>query len=355
MQKKLNSKQMMDTMQAAQDSIAQIDKDVSYMKSGLAKRLELIRNIQSFTSLQTSLLKESMNGGSASSGRTKFLLAKADTMNGIYDTYGLTVHPKFIKEPINIFNIASAAGYIYKNNANVYVDNNQRQDLNDMLVEDSVAEKGVAFTCFEHPEILLEVRLDEKDALGSTDFNIIEFLPFIPGSFTINAISVYTTQSHRDGRITPDFYIMHELKDFSAGRIMIDQTRSLYRCVFSITLNYKNDDGLYPFGMKHLYFLKGDYNKESNIIFKASHGRYIDAIGESIRVTDQNGEYESSCASEGIKLYMDYDGFNPRYEIATSQGLIENPLTKNIKEFYVSMPIDRSITSIEFTDIRSSS
>ncbi len=346
---------MMDTMQAAQDSITQIDKDINYMKSGLAKRLELIRNVQSFNSLQAMLLKESVNGGEASNGRTKFLLAKADTVNGIYDTYGLTVHPKFIREPINVFNIASAAGFIYKNNANVFVDNALRQDLNDMLIEDSIAEKGVAFAYFDHPEILLEVKLDEKDALGSTDFNIIEFLPYIPGSFTINAISVYTTQSHRDGKIAPDFYIMHELKDFSAGRIMIDQTRSLYRCVFSITLNYKNEDGMYPFGMKHLYFLKGDYNQKSSIVFKASHGRYIDTIGENIRVIDQNGEYDSTCAAEGIKLYMDYDGYNPRYEIATSQGLIENPLTKNIKEFYVSMPVDRSITSIEFTDIKSSS
>lgn len=355
MQKKLNSKQIMDTMQSAQDSITQIDKDINYMKSGLSKRLELIRNVQNFNSLQANLLKESLDGGSATNGRTKFLLAKAEVVNGIYDSYGLMIHPKFVKEPINIFNIASTAGYIYKNNANVYVDNAQRQDLNDMLIEDSIAEKGVAFTYFDHPNITLEVRLDEKDMLGSTDFNIIEFLPYIPGSFTVNAISVYTMQSHNDNKITPDFYIMRDLKDFSAGRIMIDQTRTLYRCVIAITLNYKNEDGMYPFGMKHLYFLKGDYNANSNIVFKANHGQYIDTIGESIRVTDQNGEYDSSCTDEGIKLYMDFDGFNPLYEIATSQGLIENPLTKNIKEFYVSMPVDRSITSIEFTDIKSSS
>ena len=355
MQKKLNSKQIMDTMQAAQDSITQIDKDINYMKSGLAKRLELIRNVQSFNSLQAMLLKESANGGEASNGRTKFLLAKANVVNGIYDTYGLTVHPKFVKEPINIFNIESAAGYIYKNNAKVYVDNVQREDLNDMLIEDSVAEKGIAFTQFDHPDILLEIRLDEKDILGSTDFNIIEFLPYIPGSFTVKAISVYTTQSHLDNKIAPDFFISHDLNDFGASRIMIDQTRTLYRCVLAIHLNYKNEDGMYPFGMKHLYFLKGDYNQKSNIIFKASHGRYIDTIGENVRVLDQNGEYDSTCAAEGIKLYMDYDGYIPRYEIATSQGLIENPLTKNIKEFYVSMPVDRSITSIEFTDIKSSS
>ena len=355
MQKKLNSKQMMDTMQAAQDSIIQIDKDINYMKSGLAKRLELIRNIQSFNSLQATLLKESADGGEASNGRTKYLLARANAVNGIYDTYGLMVHPKFIKEPINIFNIESAAGYIYKNNANVYIDNAQRQDFNDMLIEDSVAEKGIAFAQFDHPDILLEVRLDEKDMLGSTNFNIIEFLPYIPGSFTVKAISVYTTQSHLDGKVTPDFYIAHDISNFSAGRIMIDQTRSLYRCVIAIHIDYRNEDGMYPFGMKHLYFLKGDYNQKSNIIFKANHGRYIDTIGENIRVIDQNGEYDSTCAAEGIKLYMDFDGYNPRYEIATSQGLIENPLTKNIKEFYVSMPVDRSITSIEFTDIKSSS
>lgn len=355
MQKKLNSKQMMDTMQSAQDSISKIDKDISYMKSGLANRLELIRNIQSFNSMQVSLLKASANGGEASSGRTKFLLAKADTMDGLYDTYGLTVHPKFIKEPTNIFNISSSAGYVYKNNANVYINSTQRQDFNDMLVEDSIAEKGIAFGCFEQDRVLLEVRVDEKDELGSTDFNIIEFLPYIPGSFTIDAISVYTMQSHRSGKVAPDFFILHDLKDFSAGRIMIDQTRTLYRCVFSIKLNYKNEDGLYPFGMKHLYFLKGDYNQKSSIIFKADHGRYINTIGENIRVVDQNGEYDSTCAQEGIKLYMNFDGFAPSYEIATSQGLLENPLTKNIKEFYVSMPVDRSITSIEFTDIKSSS
>lgn len=343
----------MDTMQEAQDSIAQIDKDISFMKSSLAKRLELIQNLQEFNAMQANLLKET-GEHSASNGCTKFVLAKSDAVNGIYDTYGLTVHPKFTREPINIFNIDSQAGYIYKNNAGVYVDNVQRQDLEDMLVHDSIAEKGVAFTTFDKPNITLEVKLDDKNEFGSTDFNIIELLPYIPGSFTVNAISVYTLQSHRSGKVMPDFYIVKELKDFSAGRIMIDTTRSLYRCVFSITLNYKNSDGKYPFGMKHLYFLKGDYNKKSCIVFKANHRQYISTIGESIRVTDQNGEYDSTCAEEGIKLYMDYDGFEPRYEIATSQGLIENPLTKNIKEFYVSMPVDRSITAIEFKDIKSS-
>lgn len=341
-------------MQSAQDSITQINKDVNYMKSGLAKRLELIHNVQSFNLKQMNLLKKSANGGEASNGRTKFLLANVETMNGIYDKYGLTVHPKFIKKPTNIFNIESSAGYIYKNNASVYIDGTLRQDFNDILIEDSVAEKGVAFACFNKPDIVLEVRLDEKDELGSTDFNIIEFLPYIPGSFTINAISVYTMQSYKAGRITPDFYIMRDLKNFTAGRIMIDTTRTLYRCVFSIKLDYKNDDGVYPFGMRHLYFLKGEYNAKSSIVFRANHGRYIDTIGENIRVIDQNGEYDSTCTEEGIRLYMDCDEFTPLYEISTSQGLIENPLTKNIKEFYVVMPIDRSITSIEFTDIKSS-
>ena len=354
MQKKLNSKQLMDIMQSAQDSITQIDKDINYMKSGLSKRLELIRNVQDYNSEQVNILRESANGGEASNGRTKFLLAKVDAVSGIYDAYGLTVHPKFIKEPTNIFNISSAAGYIYKNNASVYIDDVRRQDFNDMLIEDSIAEKGVAFTYFDHPDIILDVRVDEKDELGSTDFNIIEFLPYIPGSFTVNAISVYTMQSHKRGKITPDFYIMHDLKNFSAGRIMIDQTRTLYRCVISIKLDYKNDNDMYPFGMKHLYFLKGNYNAKSSIVFKANHGRYIDTIGENIRVIDQNGEYDSSCTDEGIKLYMDFDGFSPRYEITTSQGLNESPLTKNIKEFYVAMPVDRSITSIEFKDIKSS-
>jgi hypothetical protein len=353
MQKKLNSKQIMDIMQSAQDSISRIDKDVNYMKAGLAKRLELIKNIQAFNSLQATILRDSANGGASSSARTKFLLARTEAQ-GIYDTFGFTVHPKFIKEPINVFNISSSVGYIYKNNATVSIDGVQRQDMADMLIHDSIAEKGVAFACFDHPEILVEVKVDENDVLGSTDFNIIELLPYIPGSFTIRAVSLYTMQSHKDGKIVPDFYIMRDLRDFSASRVMIDKTRTLYRCVFSITLNYKNEDGMYPFGIKHLYFLKGEYNAASNIVFKASHGKYINTIGENIRVIDQNGEYESSCTEEGIKLYMDYSDGELKYEIPTSQGLIENPLSKNIKDFYVSMPVDRSITSIEFTDIKSS-
>jgi hypothetical protein len=351
MENKLNSKQLMDVMKKSQDAISTLETDINLTKSELAKRLNVIKNVQDYTLKQTTELNLAIADGLRKDTVDKVVLAKADIKSGVYNIFGSTMHPAFVRTPTDIFNLSTVAGPVFKNNATVKVNGSVNDAFKNMLMSDAITGKSIAFDVFDRQDIMLEITVNPEDLLGSTDFNIIEILPYIPGSFTIKQIEVYTMQSYATNSAVADLIIKKDITNFGASRIMIDTTRTLYRIIFTIRLDYQNDDGKYPFGIKHMYFLKGNYDTKSNVIVKLNHDKYIGSIGEDIIVTDQNGTYSSTCKEEGIKLYMSYDNGVLGYEITTSHGLAENTLARNIKEFYASIPIDRSMISIKFDDI----
>ena len=99
--------------------------------------------------------------------------------------------------------------------------------------------------------------------------------------------------------------------------------------------------------------IKCDVSQEDEVkaMFKVIKDKYIDWISEDIIIHDQNGRYETTCSEQNIKLYAEYNNGVFSFEIATSKGLTQNPIPRNIKEFWVSMPIIRSINSIKFKEI----
>ena len=177
-----------------------------------------------------------------------------------------------------------------------------------MLMHDSIVGKSISFEEFDTPDITIEIEINPSDLLGATNFNIIEILPYIPGSFDITGIKVFTMQDYRTNNTTvASLTIMNTISDVGASRIMIDQTRELWKIILNVHVNFSNSNNKYPFGLKHIYFLKGDYNPNSNIVFKVTKNKYIDWISEDIIIHDQNGKYESTCSEQNIKLYMEYN------------------------------------------------
>lgn len=349
---KQNSKQLMDSLHNSEQSIQKLNDDISVMNNELTKHLSVIRNAQEFALKQMLEVKELIKDGYDSHAKNRIVFTRGDIVDGNFDVFGSTVHPAFVKAPTNVFNFGTSTGKVFKNNANVRINDTAKESYKDMLMHDSIPNKGIAFDEFDEPEITLEIEINPDDLLGATDFNIIELLPYLPGSFDIQEIRVFTMADYRQDGLTPSHTLSSNIENFGASRVLMGKTLQLWKCQIDILLKFQNANGKYPFGVKHCYFLKGNYDPDSYIVARVSRDKFVDWISEDIQMHDQKGIYASTCKEEGIELYMSYLNDVLSLEISTSLGLGQNPIPKNIREFYVKVPLDRSIISMKFDEIK---
>ena len=349
---KITSKDMMDILSKSQEKVEDMNKEILSIKNELETRLQVIQNAQNFLLQQTQLINSNLEDGYNEKLSNKIVFATADIQEGTYDIYGTTILPRSIKTANNIFNLNSETGAIFKNNAIVKINDTIDNKFKDMLMLDSIIGKGVSFAEFDTDEILLEVAVNPHDLLGSTNFNVIEILPYIPGSLTLKKVDVYDMQGYQTDEIFPALTVQYDIDNLGAMKFLIDKVRTLYKLELTFKINYRNPAGKYPFGLKHLYLLKENFDTDSYAVVKMKNNNYIRSIGEKIIVTDQNGSYESTVQQEGIKIFISYLSGNLSHEMDISSGFVENIIPQNIKEFYVQLPIDRSIISINFLEIR---
>jgi hypothetical protein len=348
---KMNSKELSEILRISQGSIAKIEANMNLVKHDLSDKLTVIKNEQEYSMQELLNISELLNGNSSKDLKNRIVYARQSGLGGSYDIYGSTVHPKFVKDPNNIFNFITSMGPVFKNNANVRINGTASEKYRSILMHDSIAGKSVAFGEYDTADIKLEIEVNVGDLLGDTMFNMIEIAPYLPGSFTINSIDVYKIQSYLTQSVLPAYSMTLPIHKAGACRIMMDQKYSLYKMVMNITINYKNRNGKYPFGLRHLYFYNGEFDPNSHVIAKIDKNKFIDWISEDIVIRDQLGLYESTCTSQGVKLYMVYSDGLLQYEVAPSKGLTENIIARNTKELYVKQPLFCSVISLEFADI----
>ena len=350
---KMNSKELNEVLSTSQTSISKIESDMNLVKRDLTNKLEVIKNEQEYAMQELLNISELLNGATSKDLKNRIVYARQASLAGVYDIYGSTVHPKFVRDPNNIFNFVTSMGPVFKNNANVRINDAISDKHRAILMHDSIEGKLVAFDEYDTANIKVEVEVNVGDMLGDTNFNMIEIAPYLPGSFTINSIDVYKVQSYLTQSTLPDYSILFPIDKVGACRIMMDQKYSLYKFVMNVTVNYKNRNGKYPFGLRHLYFYNAEFDPNSHVIAKIEKSKLIDWVSEDVVVRDQMGLRVSTCTSQGVKLFMAYDGNLLQYEIATSKGLAENIIARNTKELYVKKLLANCVISLEFNTISS--
>lgn len=363
--KRISSKDIMDILEDSKESIDEIGDDVNTIREELEKRLMVIRDAEDYSLQQMKDVQEMLNGTQGQEHtRTIMLARQGNKAFGTYDVFGSTIHPSFMRTPYDIFNLDSVTGKLFKDNATVSINDTPKNEYKELLKDDSINGKGITYmysderygsstgeAAHEQGEAWLDVEVNMNDLKGSTDFNIIEFQPYLPGSMIIDELELYTTEDYYTKATSPSFHWYRSINNAGCFRFMLDKTRSLWKFHLHALLNYQNQDGKYPFGFKHIYFLNGEYDTKSKIIVKVTSDKFIDHISDAITVHDQNGVYRAKCSEEGIKLYSNYSDGELSYEITPSSGLAVNSIPRNIKEFYVSIPVTRSMVSIRFDEI----
>ena len=348
--KKLTTKEIMDIIDSSEEKIESLDNSVTSIQSELEKKLAVITEQTEYNSYQLENLRNSTNNNDEGTS----IMLTDERIEGTYMKYGSSVHPAWVSEPTNVMNFQTAVGPIYKDNAEVIVSTNNEKDMNlsigatDMLMHDAVKGKEPYLLKLNGDEVTIDIKINPGDLLGATSFNVIEVLPYLPGSFDITRIDVYTMLDFKTGSSVPSIIKGDAIPDAGATRIFLDSTAELYRCVMHCKLNYTDADGRHPFGLKHIYFLNANVNPNSSIIAPVTKNSYIDWISEDITIRDQNGVRQTTCTAEGIKIYSSNVNGELGNEIATTKGIAQNSLARNVKTIYVFMPVKKSISSIKF-------
>ena len=355
--KQVSSQDLMNTLYEAMDDIGSLKGNVLTMKTNLDSRLAVIRNAQEYEQSQLEQIRLKVADGVYPTLKRKLVLARSSIAGGLYDTFGSTFHPQFLKTPSQVFNFNTTAGYVFKDNVSVSINGTEKSKYKGCLYHDSIPAQEICFDEFTTNRVTMEITINSGNLLGATEFSCIEFMPWIPGSVSIENIDIYTMQNYKtkDPSATtmiPDISVPNTtIPGIGNYRFMLDRKYNLYKIVMTFILTFKNSNGKYPFGMKHIYFLNADYNVNSYMVVKVDQGQYIDTISEKVTIVDQTGTVESTCTAEGMVLYVNYMNGIGDTEIVTSKGNSDNPLAHDTKIFYVYYPLQRSITSIEFQNI----
>lgn len=348
-----NSLDMMNKFNTALEDIENINLSLSNIKSSMDTKINIINTYNLYTANQLENLR--LSNLSVNPDRIIFNYHKDKIMGGAFSSYGQVVHAAFAKMPANIFNFITETGPLYKDNAVVefydkdedgaLINKDYKYNYCNILKHEADASKEDVFKTYEKDTVTMAVQVNVGNLSGGTTFNMIELCPYLPGSFSIEAIRIWTIdQYYKKETLIPNISIYEPYEKLGATRIYSGKKVALYRIEFDIHILYQMNG--YPFGLRHLYFLNTDMDTESDhVIVKIEKSDYIDRVGQDIILMTPKGNIETTADKYGVEYYMFYDG-------STLQTPISNPIARNIKTFYAKVPLKEPLIGIEFKDIQ---
>lgn len=271
----------------------------------------------------------------------KIVLAEVEKY-GRYDSFGMTVHPKFAKTPRNLFNFRTTRGYLFKGNVRVTVNGLDNPHLAEALKEDAVEGKGYYIDEFEEEVLNITITPNLKTPLGSLKCNVLEIMPFLPGSFNIEQVKFYS----RDNLVSPAHVIAGGIRNAGSQRIILDSKVDVGKVEMQVHLIYTNSKGLHPFGLRHLYFLEANFLDNSFIIVRADKKDDIAYIYDRVAIRNQFGSsVDESSREQGIEYYGAYDGKMLSRVMRVSTETKPVFVSSNVKTVYIRIPVKTSIIS----------
>lgn len=341
---KKNSSEFMEAFDNATNKLQEAQNNIDTIKDSIEKRLKILNYSNDYTLKSLSELKLKSTEGTV---QNKILLPFSNVVGGSFDSFGMTMHPKFLKTPNNLFNFMSGTGPIFKNNVTVYINTQEDEEAKNFLMDDRINNKDYFIKEYDSDILEIDIYTQDNGVIGDMRFNTIELLPYLPGSFNIESIEVFEV-GDKDTAV----HTIHDINDCSQSRIILDEKITMSHTKFKIKLKYKNSDGKYVFGFKHLYFLNADYSVNSFAIIQIDKPEAIEYIYDTVLVHSQFGQSDKIKAADlNIEFYISYDYEVLNRIIELSSDTNPNYISANTKIVYMRMPITTSLMAIT-PDIR---
>jgi len=282
-----------------------------------------------------------------------------------YTQYGQTAHASFVSLPSQVFNILTDTGPIFKDNGTVkFITEENGEDYKyrycNILKQESDPSKEDVFHIFSTGQVTLRIETQPSHLIGGARCNMVELCPYLPGTFSIREIRVWTIDQYLSNDLDVPAYISPESVSYNnlgAARFYLDaadhRTLQIYRVEFDLIIQQQENG--YPFGLKHIYFYDADMDTaNSYIIVKIEKDSYIGSVSRTVTVTTPEGRATVQPKQYGysddpdnyIRFYMLYEN-----GLLQNELVYDNAIARNITSFYVKIPLFKPIKAISFNDV----
>lgn len=359
--KKPNSLTLMEKIDEAVDNIKEIKSNVSNIKKQMETKVAILNTYFDVANATVESLTSNIKEKTREEDTIIFGLDLANNkkmMVGSYSAFGQTIHPRFTVMPDQMFNFISQDGPLFKDNAEVSFtingEKNYKYEYCNILKEESDDSKLDVFLPFETNVFTLSIETKPSNLIGNSACNMIEIAPYLPGTFDIDEIRIWTIEQYMaQDLLVPDETITKPFLNVCAERIMLKQTYQIYKIEFDITLHMPSNVKNY-FGLRHIYFYNAKMDKENSyVIMKIKKNGYIRSIGNNLTIKTPNETKNMLVEQYRYKSDTPATEFFMVYENDTLQGQIDPSVVvaRNISEFYAKIPIFESINTFKIGDI----
>lgn len=342
---KMSSQELNDVLQNAKDKITEVEGNVNNIKTDVQQKLMIMKHETEYVNTMFTKLQ---NGHYTQNADMQVL---NKVVGSRFDEYGSVVHPMFIKEPTNVFNlkVGGTGEVFFRNDIKVSVDGVTLDRYTDVLKHESLPRK-IFFDEYTSPEVRITIETEEASKLlGPTKFNMIELDSFLNGSYNIKKLYVYKLTANGEMDDMPDAYTYPLM---GKSRILLPAKVNFYKVEIIVELTYstiKNDQRVYPFGLKHLYFYDADFRTDSYSVVTIQKDTTIAIIKDTVKIKDSAGTRVSTIDEEGIEIYLDNIGGVLETQVYASTSTIRNEIARSVTRLYAKVPLNnRALIGVAF-------
>jgi hypothetical protein len=318
----------------------------------MSKKLMIIEYANEFIENKIEFIGEEAGEVYSSSGYTSKLITFNNSLGEIYNQFGHSVHPKFKRDPIDIFNLKLTTGNtMFKNSLICKVNDKEITDENDecyytnFLVADDSIDKKIMFHEHLSEELKIEYYIDpnNKMTLGTSRFNVIEIDPYIYGAYNVRFIEIFSL-SEMNGVISEiPIKTISGINNIGKIRIILDEKVKFSKVVFHFNLSnvrtQKRNQDVFPFGLKHIHFYEADFLEDSYVIVPIRANDYIEYIYNDIKLYHAGETIDATCDFYNIEIYTDFINNTLTGRVYTSSDAQAYRITKNTKMLYAKIPL----------------
>ena len=345
--KQMNNIELNDILFTAVDDIKQLKAKDDAIENSMTDKLTIIKNEDEFANSEVLAIKELLNEAAVNDAWKRIVFAKTDLI-GTFEKYGDCVHPKTVGKIGNCFNFITATGAVFKNNMTEKVNGTTDEGFKSFLKHDSITGKGIFFKEYDTADLTISMNVNGTEKLGETIFNIIEFLPFMPGSFDITEARIYTVQ---DMLTNATASITFNMDKVGQTRYIMPEDKTLAKAEFDIHINFQNGNGKYPFGLKHLYFLHATLEANSYVSAQITATGNIDWIGDTAILRDQDTRKTISLDDKKIEAYLRIEDNEFKAALPISTIAVPSLISYTTSSFYIKMPLTNAVRSLLLKEI----
>lgn len=357
--KKMSSQDYNNILKNATDKIEKISEEMNAVKNDMQKKVKIINYEQEYLS---HLFEKNAY---LSKEEDTFIFLNNKNNKGLYNVYSNVAHAYFKQTPINVFNLKVVNGNesFFRDEVKVTINEVEDDYFKNILKAETVKDKEIFFEEYEFEKAInvteditpietvnnkstIVMEVNKEKVIGTSKFNIIEIDPYLYKSFDIDSIEIYTDETDTPATT------LNNLKNVGKTRFILDKKYEFKKVIFNLTHNYStitNGKVIYPFGIKHIFFLEADFRNDSHVIINYSSEDYIDDIKDRVIVVTATGERISSLTEEGIRIFLSNNNGMLENEQEPSND-IKKPIARNIREVYFKVPLkNEAVIGYKFT------